>query len=56
MTCHLKFKKKYSSLLGSCTYDIIPFNSFPNDKILDWSKLKAFANENFNIAETMISV
>ena len=31
-------------------------NSFPNDKILNWSKLKAFADENFNIAKTMISV
>ena len=26
------------------------FHSSPNDKILDWSKLKAFADENFIIA------
>ena len=31
-------------------------NSLPNNKILDWSKLKAFAVKNFNIAKTMISV
>ena len=31
-------------------------NSLPKDKILDWSKLKAFADENFKIAKTMISV
>ena len=35
---------------------MIAFNSLPNDKILDWSKLKAFADENFNIAKTVISV
>ena len=34
----------------------ITINSLPNYKILDWSKLKAFANENFNITKTMISV
>ena len=31
-------------------------NSLPNHKILDWPKLKAVAEENFNIARTMISV
>ena len=35
---------------------IIPLNSLPDNKILDWSKLKAFADENLNIAQTMISV
>ena len=34
----------------------LPFNSLPYDKILDWSKLKAFADENFNITKTIISV
>ena len=26
--------------------------SFPNDKILDWSKLKAFADNNINVTST----
>ena len=32
------------------------FNSLPNDIILDWSKLKAFANDKIKIAEMMISL
>ena len=28
-------------------------NSLPNDKILDWSKLKAFADDKFNIVKIM---
>ena len=28
-------------------------NSLPNDKILDWSKLKAFAHEKINVTEKM---
>ena len=32
------------------------FNSLPNDKILDWSKLKAFADNNLYIALMMIYV
>ena len=31
-------------------------NSLPIDKILNWSKLEAFAYEKFNIAKMMISV
>ena len=27
------------------------FNSLPNDKILDWSKLKAFADDKINVNE-----
>ena len=30
------------------------FNSLPNDKILDWSKLKAFAEDKMKLAEMMI--
>ena len=26
-----------------------PFNSFPDDKILDWSKFKAFADDKINV-------
>ena len=29
------------------------FNSIPNDKILDWSKLKAFADDKINVTEEL---
>ena len=32
------------------------FNSLPNDKILDWSKLKAFADDKLKVATIMIFV
>ena len=33
---------------------LIPlFNSFPNDKFLDWSKLKAFADNKINMTEKL---
>ena len=31
-------------------------NSLPNDKLLDWSKLKAFADNKLNIAEFINSM
>ena len=31
------------------------FNPLPNNKTLDWSKLKTFADDKINVAETMIS-
>ena len=31
-------------------------NSLPNDKVLDWSKLKAFADENLYVDQMMIYV
>ena len=31
-------------------------NSLPDDKIVDWSKLKAFADNKINVAEMMISL
>ena len=30
-----------------------PFNSWPNDKILDWSTLKAFADNKINVTEKL---
>ena len=33
-----------------------PINSLPNNKILVVIKLKAFANDNINVAQMMISV
>ena len=32
------------------------FNTLPNDKILDWTKLKAFADDKLDVAKIMISV
>ena len=37
----------------TCTYLM---NSLPNDKILDCPKLKVFADDNSNVAKTMISL
>ena len=33
--------------------ELTPFNSLPNDKILDWSKLKAFADAKINVTEKL---
>ena len=35
---------------------IICINSLPNDKILDWSKLKAFADDKINVLKMMIFI
>ena len=32
------------------------FNSLPNGKILEWSKLKAFADDKINVAEMIFSL
>ena len=42
-------------ILVLCASDpfIFNFNSLPNNKFLDWSKLKAFADEKFNITQTL---
>ena len=37
-------------------FQLINLNPLQNDKILDWSKLKAFADDKINVAEMMISV
>ena len=33
---------------------LVQINSLPNDKILDETKLKAFADDKLNVAKTMI--
>ena len=33
------------------TTEIKSLNSFPKDKILDWSKFKAFADDEINVTE-----
>ena len=35
---------------------VCPFNSLPNDKILDWTKFRAFADDKLNVAKMMIFV
>ena len=35
---------------------MILINSLPNDKILDWSKLKAFADKKINLNEKKIKL
>ena len=32
---------------------VIQFNSLPNDKFSDWSKLKAFADDKINVIEKL---
>ena len=34
----------------------MPFNSLPNNKILGWTNLKAFADDKLDFANIMISV
>ena len=31
----------------------VPFNSLPNDTFLDWSKLKAFADDKINVTQNL---
>ena len=44
-------RKKEKSLRKTLWKKVKLFNSLPNDKILDWSKLKAFANDKMNVNE-----
>ena len=37
-------------------YDFYLFNSLPNDKILDWSKFKAFADDKINVGYKLKTV
>ena len=43
----LKLAKVSLSMEMSC------INSLPHNKILDWSKLKAFADDNINVTESL---
>ena len=44
------FSKIYDSQLTRIHFS---FNSLPNDKILDWSKLKAFTDKKINVTENL---
>ena len=46
------FKNNARLCLTSC----VLFNPLPNDKIFDWSKLKAFADDNLKVVKMMIDV
>ena len=41
--------------IGSC-FSVLKVNSLPNDKILDMTKLRAFAGDKINVAQMMIFV
>ena len=41
----MKYKIKYFPSVAHEKSEFLSFNSLPNDKILDWSKLKAFADD-----------
>ena len=45
----------YSGHIGTCSSKRL-FNSLPDDKILDWSRLKAFADNNINVTEKFIFI
>ena len=40
-------------ILAGVQYDPSSCNSLPKNKILDWTKMKAFAEENINVALTL---
>ena len=43
----------YELVLTQIFLLLVPFNPLPNDKILDWSKLKAVAEDNINASEKL---
>ena len=52
--CHLvKSNTKYSGQGIKFNVRILSLNSFPNGKILDWSKLKAFADDKIKVNEKL---
>ena len=43
-------------LEGVVSRNTPPLNQLPDDKLLDWSKLKAFADDKLNVTKMIISV
>ena len=43
-----------TSIFSISYFVLYAFNSLPNDKILDWSKLKAFVDDNLKVVKMMI--
>ena len=46
----------YSMIIHNRLYCKNTLNSLPNDKILDWSKLKAFADDKIKVLKMMVFV
>ena len=42
-----------NGLINHIIFSVISINSLPNDKFLDWFKLKAFADNNINVTEEL---
>ena len=53
-----RFLKKFEtgSLIADIGMLISLLNCIPNDRILDWSKFKAFSDDKINVTEILISV
>ena len=56
MVCLISFRKPILKDVSFTvppgqTYALVCLNSLPNDKILDWSKLKAFADKNVIVTQ-----
>ena len=45
--------EKFWSVFSFTLYKTIMFNSLPHNKILDWSKFKAFADNKINVTEKL---
>ena len=59
--CRLQFGRVQNLSFGKELINVFSFyeysvNSSPNDKISDWSKFKAFADNKLNVAENLIFV
>ena len=50
----LKFGKELTNI--TCLHLVCILHSLPDDKVLDWSKLKAFADDKLNVTKMIISV
>ena len=55
-SCFVSFVSICTSLSVRNVFDFTFFDSLPNDKIVDWSKLKAFADNKIKALEMMIFV
>ena len=54
-TCFNQHVVHVATIVTICLYQHTHMQTLPNGKILDWFKLKAFADEKINVGEIMIS-
>ena len=54
--CHKSCNTFAGPLARDAKMQQFTFNCLPNDKILDWSKLKAFEGKKINVAQKMNSI